>query len=214
MFSSSQCPSSTFVGPNFLPRQLLIRSTAGKHGIFSRLLLRRPLEGDLSHRVGSLSGALNYVSLLNLVAIFCSSSTHLALFLFNLRNDGEHCLHLSALSGNVEIVKLLLEKGADPDVRSTYSQGLRMHPLSWSTYYGRHEIISLLLDHGADPNADFDLGGEFNKEEERIVTALDVVEKILLDMSFDNERKGEFVETRNVLVRNGALRWSTVKDEL
>lgn len=89
-----------------------------------------------------------------------------------------------------------------------------MHPLSWCTYYGRHEIISLLFEYGADPNADFDLGGEFEKEDERIVTALDVVEKILLDMSVDDERKGEFVETRNVLVKNGALRWSSVKDEL
>ena len=127
--------------------------------------------------------------------------------------DGEHCLHLSALSGNTQIVKTLLEKGADPDIRSTYSEGLRMHPLSWSTYYGRHEIISLLLDYGADPNADFDLGGKFENDEERKVTALDVVEKILLDMSVDDERKGEFVETRNVLVKNGALRWTSVKDD-
>jgi hypothetical protein len=76
------------------------------------------------------------------------------------------------------------------------------------------QIISLLLEHGADPNADFDLGGKFEKEEERVVTALDVIEKILMDMSVDNERKGEFVESRNVLVRGGALRWASVKDEL
>lgn len=128
--------------------------------------------------------------------------------------DGEHCLHLSALSGNADIVKLLLEKGADPDIRSTYDKGLRMHPLSWCTYYGRHEIISLLLQYGADVNADFDLGGEFEEEEDRVVTALDVIEKILLDMSVDDERKVEFVETRNVLVRGGALRWVSLKDEL
>jgi hypothetical protein len=76
------------------------------------------------------------------------------------------------------------------------------------------QIISLLLEHGADPNADFDLGGKFEKEEERVVTSLDVIEKILMDMSVDNERKGEFVESRNVLVRGGALRWASVKDEL
>ena len=39
--------------------------------------------------------------------------------------DGEHCLHLSALSGNADIVKMLLEKGADPDIRSTFKDGLR-----------------------------------------------------------------------------------------
>ena len=59
--------------------------------------------------------------------------------------DGEHCLHLSALSGNAEIVALLLDLKADPDVRSNWESGLRMHPLSWSTFYGRHEIIELLL---------------------------------------------------------------------
>ncbi|KAL3772862.1 hypothetical protein ACHAWO_002692 [Cyclotella atomus] len=129
--------------------------------------------------------------------------------------DGEHCLHLASLSGSTPIVALLLSKGADPDIRSTYSKGLRMHPLSWATYYGRHEIISLLLENGADPNADFDLGGDsFQNDEERKVTVLDVVEKIILDMSVDDERKGEFVEARNAIVKGGGLRWSTVKDEL
>ena len=118
------------------------------------------------------------------------------------------------LSGNAEIVKLLLEQGADPDIRATHSDGLRMHPVSWATYYGRPEILALLLENGADPNADFDLGGKFESDDEKIVTALDVVEKIILDMSADDERKGEFVEARNVLVKNGAMRWSSVKDDV
>ena len=37
--------------------------------------------------------------------------------------DGEHCLHLCAISGNAGIVRLLLEKGADPNVRSGWEQG-------------------------------------------------------------------------------------------
>lgn len=89
-----------------------------------------------------------------------------------------------------------------------------MHPVSWATYYGRPEILALLLENGADPNADFDLGGKFESDDEKIVTALDVVEKIILDMSADDERKGEFVEARNVLVKNGAMRWSSVKDDV
>ena len=96
--------------------------------------------------------------------------------------DGEHCLHLVAISGSTQIARTLLEQGADPNIRSTWKNGLRMHPLSWNTFYGRYEIIELLLDHGADIEADFDLGGSVKDEktgELEKVTVLDVVEKIL-----------------------------------
>mmetsp|Transcript_3557 Transcript_3557/g.7196 ORF Transcript_3557/g.7196 Transcript_3557/m.7196 type:complete len:201 (-) Transcript_3557:205-807(-) len=121
-------------------------------------------------------------------------------------NDGEHCLHLSALGGNEELVQLLLEKGADPNIRSTFVHGLRMHPLSWSVYYGRYKIIELLLKHGADVNADFDV--KRGPDEVQPVTALDVVEEILLQIEDGDENTRErFIETRNVLVRNGARRY-------
>mmetsp|Transcript_8684 Transcript_8684/g.15107 ORF Transcript_8684/g.15107 Transcript_8684/m.15107 type:complete len:196 (-) Transcript_8684:656-1243(-) len=126
--------------------------------------------------------------------------------------DGEHCLHLSALSGNAEIVKLLLEKGADPDIRSTWEQGLRMHPLSWSTFYGRHEVIELLLEYGADVNADFDLGKKENGVAQK-ATVLDVVEQILIGTENDEEKE-RFIRTRNVLVKNGAKRYASLEPEL
>ncbi|KAL7551387.1 hypothetical protein ACHAWF_018151 [Thalassiosira exigua] len=126
--------------------------------------------------------------------------------------DGEHCLHLVAISGNSEIAKLLLDKGADPDIRSKWEKGLRMHPLSWSTFYGRYEIIELLLKHGADVNADFDFGGKENGEPAK-GTVLDVVEQILLG-SEDTENKERFIKTRNILVKNGALRYTSIEPEL
>lgn len=122
--------------------------------------------------------------------------------------NGEHCLHLTALSGSAEIAKLVLDAGADPDIRSTWDSGLRMHPLSWNTFYGRHEIIELLLKYGANVNADFDLGGEAKK-----ATVLDVVEQILLATK-DGEEKERFVKTRNILVKNGAKRYATLEPEL
>mmetsp|Transcript_55877 Transcript_55877/g.118832 ORF Transcript_55877/g.118832 Transcript_55877/m.118832 type:complete len:198 (-) Transcript_55877:456-1049(-) len=122
--------------------------------------------------------------------------------------DGEHCLHLSALSGNVEVAKLLLEKGADPDIRSEWESGLRMHPLSWNTFYGRSEIIELLLKHGADVNADFDSAQGGNK-----LTVLDVVEQILMSSENDDDKK-RFIETRNILVKNGAMRFASLEPEL
>jgi len=121
--------------------------------------------------------------------------------------DGEHCLHLCALSGNADIVKLLLDVGADPDVRTTFDGGMRMHPLSWSTFYGRHAIIELLLKANADVNADFDISpGQKG-------TVLDVVEQILLSGLDDSEDKERFIQTRNVLVKNGAVRYASLKEE-
>lgn len=127
--------------------------------------------------------------------------------------DGEHCLHLCALSGNAEIAQLLLEKGADPNIRSEWEAGLRMHPLSWNTFYGRSEIIELLLKHGADVNADFDHGRPNEAGELEKVTVLDVVEEILMNAE-DNEDKQRFIETRNVLVKNGAARYASLEPEL
>lgn len=125
--------------------------------------------------------------------------------------DGEHCLHLCAISGNTEIVKTLLEKGANPDIRSTWKQGLRMHPLSWNTFYGRHDIIELLLQYGADIEADFDLGGSAGELTK--VTVLDVVEKILAN-EVDDEQKMKFAITRNVLMKHGAVRYAVIEPEL
>lgn len=127
--------------------------------------------------------------------------------------DGEHCLHLCALSGNAEVARLLLEKGADPNVRSEWEAGLRMHPLSWSTFYGRSEIIELLLKHGADVNADFDHGRANEAGELEKVTVLDVVEEILMHAE-DDEDKQRFIETRNILVKKGAARYASLDPEL
>ena len=125
--------------------------------------------------------------------------------------DGEHCLHLCAISGNIDIVKTLLEMGADPNIRTTFKDGLRMHPLSWNTFYGRYDIIELLLEYGADIEADFDLGGSISvKGEFKKVTVLDVVEKILAS-EVDDEQRMRFAMTRNVLMKHGAVRYAVIE---
>ena len=129
-------------------------------------------------------------------------------------SDGEHCLHLCALSGNADIVKLLLDVGADPDIRSNWEQGLRMHPLAWNTFYGRHDIIELLLKAGADVNADFDLGTSDENGNAQKATVLDVVEQILLNGLDGSEDKERFIKTRNILVKNGAVRFVSIEPEL
>ena len=86
--------------------------------------------------------------------------------------NGESCLHLAGIYGHSDVTSLLLKKGADPNVRSTWEDGLRMHPLSWNVYGGHLENVRLLLENGADVNADFDSMGK--KEERQPVTITDI----------------------------------------
>ncbi len=55
-------------------------------------------------------------------------------------------IYISVANGRVEITKLLLENGADPNVDDS-----RMYaPLIWATYRGSSELIELLLNKGAN----------------------------------------------------------------
>lgn len=71
-------------------------------------------------------------------------------------DNGEACLHLAGIYGHSDVTSLLLKKGADPNIRSTWEDGLRMHPLSWNVYGGHVDNVKLLLENGANVNADFD----------------------------------------------------------
>ncbi len=57
-------------------------------------------------------------------------------------------LHIAAYEGDVERVKKLLEKGADPNARNVVS----WTPLHVAASKNHIEIAKLLLEHGADPN--------------------------------------------------------------
>jgi len=55
----------------------------------------------------------------------------------------------AALIGDVEEVKKLLEKGANPNARDKYGRT----PLHWTAARGRLSAVEFLLEKGADPNA-------------------------------------------------------------
>ena len=123
-------------------------------------------------------------------------------------HQGESCLHVSGIYGQEEITALLLSKGADPNIRSSFHQGLRMHPLSWNLFHGHVGNAKLLLEGGADVNADFDHMGT-----QTPVTSLDIVEEILSKMSDTDERLPEFNELKDLLIKHGAMRIADLNDQ-
>jgi ankyrin repeat protein len=60
-----------------------------------------------------------------------------------------------AIGGRIDIVRLLLERGADPNLPE---EGIapRGHALHSAVYYGHIEIVKLLLEHGAYPNVEIE----------------------------------------------------------
>ncbi|KAH0557050.1 hypothetical protein GP486_005162, partial [Trichoglossum hirsutum] len=71
-------------------------------------------------------------------------------------NDGRTALHQAAYMGDKELVRLLLEKGADV----TATDGDGMTALHWSACKGGDEaVVLLLLERGADIQAKYSGGG-------------------------------------------------------
>lgn len=69
-------------------------------------------------------------------------------------------LHLAVYSvENIEIMKLLLDYGADPD---NIIDRLGGPPLKHAIFGDRIDMVQLLLDYGADVNSDYDEGGLVN----------------------------------------------------
>jgi uncharacterized protein len=65
--------------------------------------------------------------------------------------DGFTPLGLASYFGRTEIVALLIENGADPNIPA--SNSMRVAPIHSSVSANSYEITKLLLDHGADPNS-------------------------------------------------------------
>jgi ankyrin repeat protein len=67
--------------------------------------------------------------------------------------DGFTALHLAAFFGHPEAVRLLLERGADPNAVATSEQIGPVQPLHSAAAAGGLDSVRLLLEHGADVSA-------------------------------------------------------------
>jgi ankyrin repeat protein len=82
----------------------------------------------------------------------------------------------AASGGHIEIVKLLLARGADPNLREE-SIAPRGHALYAAVVGGHYDIVQLLLDHGAYPNPEVEssadaLSRALSKGDQRMVELL------------------------------------------
>ena len=65
--------------------------------------------------------------------------------------DGFTALHLAIFGGSEEAVRLLLDRGADPNVLAT-SEIARVRPLGTAAFVRRPDLEKILLEAGADPS--------------------------------------------------------------
>lgn len=124
--------------------------------------------------------------------------------------QGETCLHLAGITGQSEVTRYILDKGGDPNIRTTFQQGQRMHPLSWNVYGGHVETARVLLEHGADVNLDVDWLGSMHHD---AATPLDLVLDLL---PHDEEKQKDprfekYLQMKALLEEFGAQTYSDLQ---
>lgn len=86
--------------------------------------------------------------------------------------DGETPLHVAGISGNVEVVRALIDAGAKLDSRVWSERGLHMTPLTWFVYGAHSDAVAVLVSAGASVNA------IVHDEQRNRITALDIALQI------------------------------------
>ena len=55
-------------------------------------------------------------------------------------------MHLAAMAGHAEVVRMLLDAGADPAIRDSKHDS---DPLGWATFFRKQEVVRILKRYGA-----------------------------------------------------------------
>ncbi len=125
-----------------------------------KILIELSKEGTVSSDKTFLTNFLNEIA-------SCGSATRVAKQLLDLGaqvngfNEGYTPLHRAAMSGNLEMSRLLLSYGATVDVRQKYAKKTALAVAAKNSEHGggenkHYEVCKLLLENGADVNVPFD----------------------------------------------------------
>ena len=103
--------------------------------------------------------------------------------------QGTTLLHQASDCGRVDLVRGLLDRGADVHAKDT-GAGDGRDALMWACYFGRVPVATLLLDRGADVNATSSRGQTalfFAAQRDRLEPALLLISRSADLMALDNE---------------------------
>lgn len=141
-----------------MPTSLLIVAFFGLDKLINPLL-RETKESLTTREHDTQRTALSWASEMGFVSIVQPLLDQVSQFKVTLRDWSSHSTSLNrkdsygrtplsyaAASGQEEIVKLLLKKGAKVDIRDMYEQT----PFSWAVHHSYSSVARLLLDHGAE----------------------------------------------------------------
>jgi ankyrin repeat protein len=105
--------------------------------------------------------------------------------------EGAYPLHLAVVKGNKAIVQILLDNGAQIDLKAKdYNEAT---PLAWAAFFGQKDMVSLLIEYGAPINV---LDANHN-------TPLDSVVFVWRLSQDDEEKATHFMEIITILKANG-----------
>ena len=106
-------------------------------------------------------------------------------------SDGAYPLHLAVVKGNKEIVQILLDNGAQIDLKAKNKD--EATPLAWPAFFGQKDMVSLLIESGAPINV---LDANHS-------TPLDAVVFVWKLSQDDEEKAKHLMEIITILKSNG-----------